>query len=101
MAEWLNDLAVGQWFKTDGDPFEVVGIDADAEIVLVQSFDGTLEEFDFDTWTQLLAQPCAPPEDYSGAFDIDREDYGAERDEVTVRSGRWDNPLDLIDLNNL
>lgn len=101
MAEWLSELAVGQWFKTDGEPFEIVGIDAKAEIVLVQHFDGTLEELDFDTWTQTLAQPCAPPEDYSGALDIDREDYAIERDEVTVRSGRWDNPLDLIDINNL
>lgn len=101
MAEWLSDLAVGQWFKTDGDPFEIVGIDAEAEIVLVQHFDGTLEELDFDTWTQMLAQPCAPPEDYSGALDIDREDYLGDRDDVAVRPGRWDNPLDLIDINNL
>ncbi|SFF51750.1 hypothetical protein SAMN04488120_106144 [Fontimonas thermophila] len=100
MAEWLSDLAIGQWFKTDGEPFEIVGIDPKAEIVLVQHFDGTLEEFDFDTWTQLLAQPCAPPEDYSGALDIDREDYLDYRDDLVPRPGRWDNPLDLIDLHN-
>ncbi|MFA5941291.1 MAG: DUF6763 family protein [Sinimarinibacterium sp.] len=102
MAEWLNDVAVGQWFKTDGEPFEIVGVDADAEIVLVQHFDGTLEEFDFDTWLEMSARGCAPPEDYSGALDIEREDYdGSRNNDVSVRSGRWDNPLDLIDINNL
>lgn len=101
MAQWLSDVAVGQWFKTDGEPFEIVGIDASAEIVLVQHFDSTLEEFDFDTWTQMATQPCAPPEDYSGALDIEREDYGVDRDEVTVRPGRWDNPLDLLDQHDL
>jgi len=97
MAEWLNDLAVGQWFKTDGEPFEIVGVDVDGEIVLVQHFDGTLEELDFDTWVQLSATPCAPPEDYSGALDIDREDYDLDRDDTGLRPGRWHNPLDLID----
>ncbi|MDD3763474.1 MAG: hypothetical protein PHP86_09315 [Nevskiales bacterium] len=100
MAEWLSDLAVGAWYKADGEPFEIVGIDADAEIVLVQFFDGTLEEYDFDTWAQLAARPCAAPEDYSGALDIEREDYDLERDEVSVRSGRFDSPLDWIDNNN-
>lgn len=102
MAEWLNDVAVGQWFKTDGQPFEIVGVDADAEIVLVQHFDGTLEEIEFDTWLEMSARSCAPPEDYSGALDIEREDYDVSRnDDVSGRSGRWDNPLDLIDINNL
>ncbi|MEQ1437980.1 DUF6763 family protein [Fontimonas sp. SYSU GA230001] len=98
MAEWLNDLAVGQWFKTEGEPFEIIGIDTDAEVVLVQHFDGTLEDFDFDTWLQMSARPCAPPEDYSGALDIEREDYDVARDDdVSVRPGRWNSPLDMID----
>lgn len=101
MAEWLSDLAVGQWFKADGEPFEIVGLDPKAEIVLVQHYDGTLEEVDFDTWTGLAARSCAPPEDYSGALDIEREDYGVDRGEGTTHLGRWDSPLDLIDLNGL
>ncbi|MGH8447519.1 MAG: DUF6763 family protein [Solimonas sp.] len=97
MAEWLNELAVGQWFETHGEPFEVVGLDAQAEMVLVQHYDGTLEDYDFETWMALAARPCAPPEDYSGALDIEPDDY-RERDEVSIgRGGRWDNPLDLLD----
>jgi hypothetical protein len=101
MAEWLSDLAVGQWFKADGEPFEIVGVDPKAEIVLVQYFDGTLEELDFDTWMELAAQACAPPEDYSGALDIEREDYGLDRDDGATHPVRWDNPLDLIDSHGL
>jgi hypothetical protein len=100
MAEWLREPSIGHWFRTEGEPFEIVGVDAGAEIVLVQYFDGTLEEIDFDTWQEIEAKPCAPPEDYSGALDIEREDYGMERDDIAPRSGRWDNPLDLLDLKD-
>ncbi|HEY0973423.1 MAG TPA: DUF6763 family protein [Solimonas sp.] len=99
MAEWLQDLSVGQWYRTDGEPFEIVGIDAKAEIVLVQHYDGTLEELDFDAWLDSAARPCAAPEDYSGALDIERDDYGLDRDEAPG-GGRWDNPLDLLDLQD-
>ncbi len=79
----------------------MVGLDADAEMVLVQHYDGTLEDYDFETWMAMAARPCAPPEDYSGALDIERDDY-AERDEPpALRGGRWDNPLDLLDLRDL
>ena len=96
MAEWLREMSVGEWYEAGGTAFEIVGIDTKAEVVLVQSFDGTLEEYDFDSWLELAARPTAPPEDYSGAIDIDREDYVEEADNG-VRSGRWDNPLDLLD----
>lgn len=101
MAEWLREMSVGQWYKAEGEEFEIVGIDAQAEIVLVQHFDGTLEEFDFDTWLELNAMPCAPPEDYSGALDITRADYGMDTDEAGPRAAHWDNPLDLLDQRNL
>lgn len=97
MAQWLRELSVGEWYQTGTEPFEIVGLDLKAEIVLVQHFDGTLEEYDFDTWMELNARPCAPPEDYSGALDLDRVNDYAGFEEPAGRSGRWDNPLDLID----
>ena len=78
MAEWLSDVSVGRWYRADGAPFEIVGIDLHQEIVLVQHFDGTLEEFDFDSWLEMAARPCAPPEDPAGAFDTLRDDFGLE-----------------------
>ncbi|HSW12791.1 MAG TPA: DUF6763 family protein [Solimonas sp.] len=100
MAEWLREMSVGQWYQTDSEPFEIVGIDTAAEIVLVQHFDSTLEEIDFDSWIELSARPCAPPEDYTGALDIARDDYGIESSD-SLGSGRWDNPADFIDQLNL
>jgi len=101
MAEWLGGLAVGQWFETAQGPFEVVGVDSDAQVVLVQHYDGTLEDYDFETWMELAARPCAPPEDYSGALDIAPDDY-VERDEPSgLRSSRWGDPLDFLDQRDL
>lgn len=99
MAQWLGELAVGHWFVTAGEPFEIVGIDIGSEVVLVQHYDGTLEDFDFETWMALAARPCAPPEDISGAFDYDRLDDG--HDEGLSHGGHRDNPLDLLDLRDL
>ena len=41
---------VGDWYRHNGALFEVVAIDRDDGTVEVQHFDGTLEEFDLDTW---------------------------------------------------
>lgn len=97
MAEWLREMSVGEWYKADGEPFEIVGVDAKAEIVLVQHYDGTLEELDFDTWTELNARSIPPPEDYSGAMDMDKDDFGSSGDDGAHGSGRWDSPLDLLE----
>lgn len=94
MAQWLQDMSVGEWYEAGGEPFEIVGLDAKAEIVLVQHFDGTLEEFDFDTWTQLSVRPAAAPEDYSGALDIDKADYGLDEGEQHLHAAH--NPIEEL-----
>jgi hypothetical protein len=101
MAEWLREMSVGQWYQADAEPFEVVGVDVRAEIVLVQYFDGTLGEIDFDAWSDLKARPIPPPEDYSGAMDMGRDDHDGLESDAGVGSNRWDNPLDLLDLRDL
>jgi hypothetical protein len=90
MAQWLQGLSVGEWFEAGGSSFEIVGVDPETEIVLVQHFDGSLEEIEFEAWMELAAQPCAAPEDYSGALDLDREDFDLDavppsRDEALRR----------------
>lgn len=39
MAEWLREVSVGEWYQADGEPFEIIGVDAKAEVVLVQHFE--------------------------------------------------------------
>lgn len=98
MADWLRGMAVGDWYQSPmvGDqPFEIVAVDIENEVVLVQHFDGTLEEFDFQAWVELTARPAAPPEDWSGAMDVDARDKLPDND---VSGGdRWEDPLDLLD----
>lgn len=91
MAEWLREVSVGEWFEAGAQPFEIIGIDAQAGIVLVQHFDGSLEEFDFDSWLEISARPCAAPEDISGALDVERDDY-----DDTPHNGHWGNPIDEL-----
>ena len=98
MADWLRGMAVGDWYQssvTSGEPFELVAVDVENEVVLVQHYDGTLEEFDFESWMELGARPAAPPEDWSGAMDVDKSDV--IRDDDLSSGGRWEDPLDLLD----
>ena len=100
MANWLNEMKVGDWYRaSDGsraDPFEMVALDIQNESVLVQHYDGTLEEYDFDSWMELGAKPTAAPEDISGALDVDRRDLIPDNDSVSP-PGRWEDPVDLLD----
>ena len=94
MAMWLHELSVGDWFQVgNNSPFEIVAIDLRAETVEVQYFDGTVAEIDFDSWIELAATPAAPPEDWSGAVDMERDVYLD-----VARPSHWDNPLDPVEL---
>lgn len=95
MADWLRELAVGDWYTTGGEPFEIVAVDVRNASVLTQAYDGTLEEYGFDEWMELGAKPAAPPEDWSGALDIDKLDKVPDND--LSGPGRWEDPLDLLD----
>lgn len=97
MAEWLREMSIGQWYQADEEPFEIVGVDVRAEIILVQHFDGTLGEIDFETWADLNVRPIAPPEDYSGAMDMGAEDHDGLEADVGVRLGNRDSPLDQLE----
>lgn len=96
MTDWIRGLAAGQWYEKDGEPFEVVAVDVDNETVLVQHFDGTLEDYDFESWMELRARPIPEPEDYSGALDLDRIDAIPD-DDLAMRPSRWNDPLDFLD----
>jgi hypothetical protein len=87
MAQWLREFSIGDWYQAGEESFEIVGIDVKSEVVLVQHYNGTLDEVDFETWAQLEARPRAAPEDMSGALDAEREDFGLEEDFATGSGG--------------
>lgn len=91
---WLP--AVGDWYADpQGVTFEVVAVDEEDGTIGVQYFDGTLEELDADAWGEMQLKPVDPPEDWSGSLDMEREDYGVDRDEE--RHELWARPFDHLD----
>lgn len=100
MAKLLGDVRVGDWYRSfgGGPPFEIVAIDLDQECIEIQYFDGAVEEIEFDSWLEMELQSVAPPEDFSGALDLDRDDYRGSMD-MGGGSGREfrGNPLDELD----
>jgi hypothetical protein len=91
-----HNVVVGDWYRVGTEPpFEVVAVDADHETIEIQYFDGTVEEVDFESWLEMAPQPTVPPEDWSGAMDVDKEDYGVDPDRLIADS--WESPLDQLD----
>lgn len=75
--------------------FEVVAIDEEDGTIEVQHFDGTVEEIDLEAWEESVFESVEPPEDYSGSFDMDREDYFA--DQENGDSNDYASALDYLD----
>lgn len=87
---------VGEWYRrVDGALLEVVAIDRDDGTIEVQHFDGTVEEFDVESWEELELEEAQPPEDWTGSVDVEPEDYETER-EMSL-SASWSDPLTSLD----
>ena len=80
--------------RRGGGFFSVVGIDRDDATVEVQHFDGTLEEFDLESWAELEFEEAQAPEDWTGSVDVEPEDY--EAGEVSGNT-LWTDPLTSLD----
>src|SRR5665213_3549914 len=70
---------VGQWYRGGtNELFEVVAIDDQDQTIEIQYFDGSVTEVDFDSWNEQLLDElidaAEPPEDWSGAVDVEAED---------------------------
>ena len=87
---------VGAWYKSaDGEIFEVVAWDASEGVVEVQYFDGTVDEYDLESWSELEPRHAEPPEDWSGSLDLDTVEYDSDPDRPA--GSLHSNPLDDID----
>ncbi len=87
---------IGQWFRRpSGTLFEVVAIDDDDRTGEIQQFDGTIDEVDMESWTDLLLTEVSAPEDWSGSVDMDPEDFGGKKN-TEMPSGFHD-PLAFLD----
>lgn len=85
---------IGRWYLNDtGESFEVVAHDPDDSTVEIQYFDGTVEELDQESWEEIVVQPVAAPEDWSGSMDIERIDCGVDP-EAGDEHASWTQILD-------
>ncbi len=88
--------SIGDWYQNMvGDTLEVVALDTGDGTIEVQFYDGTIEEYDLDTWDKLKLQPAEPPEDWSGSLDLSGDDYGVDLDRPA--GDNHHNPLDDLD----
>ena len=87
---------IGGWYRrTNGSLFEIVAFDEQAATFELQYFDGTIDEVDADVWPTLLIEKVGAPEDWSGAVDMDPEDYrGQEDGEIPIG---WHDPLEILE----
>lgn len=67
---------IGHWYRpvSSSAIFEVVAIDYDEQSIEIQHFDGEIEELEFIGWKTLVPIEAAPPEDWTGPYEIDRQD---------------------------
>ena len=87
---------IGRWFRRPGGTlFEVVAIDDEASTIEIQQFDGTIDEVDADSWSELMLTEASAPEDWSGSVDMDPEDYRGTA-EGEIPAGFHD-PLSFLD----
>jgi hypothetical protein len=88
---------IGHWYQNQaGDILEVVACDLDEDTIEVQFYDGTIEEYDQDTWEQLEMSAAEPPEDWSGSLDLSRDDYGVDLDRPAGET--HESPLKKLDI---
>ncbi len=95
MNEGAPRALPGDWFQlTTGEQFEVVAVDEDGGTLEIQYFDGAVEEIEEDIWDELVPQPIAPPEDWSGSLDMPPEDIPADPE---AGNEDWVNFIDRMD----
>ncbi|MFC1685305.1 DUF6763 family protein [Pseudomonadota bacterium] len=93
---YTNNPEIGAWFQTQENGYlEVVAYDPDEKTVEVQFYDGTIEEYELETWNALHLRPAEPPEDWSGSLDVSGDDYGVDLDRPA--GDTHTNPLDELD----
>lgn len=89
---------IGDWYSgLDGRLLEIVAIDGDEGTIEVQHFDGTVEEYELDSWDEQDLARTQPPEDWTGSVDVEPEDYESERETTTSGTPVWAEALASLD----
>ncbi|WMS88322.1 DUF6763 family protein [Pleionea litopenaei] len=67
---------IGHWYRlaSASDPVEVIAIDEADDKIELQHFHGEIESFDFTDWLALFPVEVESPEDWTGPFEMERQD---------------------------
>ena len=74
----------GQWYENleEEEPFRVLTMDEDSELVEIEYLDGDIEEIDLETWHEMDLEMTSEPEGWSESHaDEDDEDEDEDWDE--------------------
>ena len=88
---------IGHWYQDALRMaiFEVVALDKDSGVE-IQYFDGEIEGLDLEAWYSLELVEIAAPEDWSGPFEMSKEDLDLFDEPMEYD---YSNPLDDIKLD--
>jgi hypothetical protein len=89
---------VGQWYahRDKGELFQVVAIDEDQSMIEMQDFDGSIDEIDFDGWSQMALRSAEAPEDWTGSVDLQNPDDLGYEAPIEIRARDWRTPVDEL-----
>jgi hypothetical protein len=84
----------GQWYENleEEEPFRVLSMDEDSELVEIEYLDGDIEEIDLETWHEMDLELTQEPEGWSESQDKDDEDDEEDDD--------WDDEDEDDDLDD-
>ncbi len=74
----------GQWYENleEEEPFRVLSMDEDSELVEIEYLDGDIEEIDLETWHEMDLELTQEPEGWSESH--------ADEDEEEDEDDDWD-----------
>jgi hypothetical protein len=89
MRHGVGRPCVGQWYvrRDRYETFQVMDIDERTATVEIQTFDGDLDVIDLEVWPLLPLGLAEPPDDCSGAIDLQGDDLDQPESETAEIDG--------------
>src|ERR1700716_2939606 len=86
----------GQWYENleEEEPFRVLSMDEDSELVEIEYLDGDIEEIDLETWHEMDLELTQEPEGWSESQDEDVDEDEDEDEEDDEDEDDWDDDED-------
>lgn len=92
------DPIIGEWYHypAKAQKFCITALDEKAATIEVQYFDGSVDEFDLDSWYALDMERIEAPEDWTGPLDnIEKDDLNPVGTEMQRED--WEAPYNEED----